>query len=233
MLVLLVQQDMREELQDMINTYRVEKFLGELYEENSYLCIHTETNDAIIIDPATEQIASYVQKHNIKVQAILVTHAHADHILAVDYYVEKYGVPVYAHQTEARKFADPELNLSVRYDGVGISIYAKAIELKGVHSTITLPSFTIEYFLLPGHSQGNLMYHIPQTKMYFVGDSVFSDSIGRYDLPGSDLKAHVHALKKFETLPQDSKIYSGHGPIFRVKDLAKNDIYQRFVRVDF
>ncbi|MGL5042076.1 MAG: MBL fold metallo-hydrolase [Culicoidibacterales bacterium] len=213
------------------NKYRIESFISELAGERTYLCINTETNDAIIVDPSTLTLDKVVEGNKYKIRAILVTHGHFDHIFNVDYYEQKYNVPVYIHELEKAKLTDPSLHLG-SYSGFETFIVeATPIILKGGSSVIEIEGFPITYFLAPGHSVGNTVFMISDSNIYFVGDSVFKDSIGRYDLPGSNAKDHLFALRKYQELPAKSKIYPGHGKAFYVEELAENEVYQRFIQL--
>lgn len=229
MLVSLVLQDMREGLLNMNRAYKVIKEMGELFDENSFLCIDEDTQDAILIDPSTEKFTKIIDEQNLTLRAILITHAHIDHIFAVDYYSQKYDVPVYLHKDEKRKLKNPELNLSSQmYEPFYVESDALAInEREGI---IELPSFAIEYELMPGHSEGNLQFHLLDSNIYFIGDVAFKDSIGRFDLPGSNARAHYDSLMKVGKLPSDAIIYSGHGSKFTVDDLEQNAVYQQFIQ---
>lgn len=227
MLELLELLVMREDFLFMNKNYSVEKIISEVAAENTYLCINTETNEGILIDPATLAVDKKIVEHNVDVQAIFLTHAHFDHILEVDFFAKKYDVPVYIHENEKKKLTDPKLHL-----GPPTFIVETIPHIfKGGNSTITVSGFPIEYFLAPGHSEGNSLIHIQNTNIYFVGDSVFEDSIGRYDFPGSNTKDHVFALRKFQDLAPEMKLYPGHGKAFYVSALEKNEVYQRFIKL--
>ncbi|GBU10961.1 hypothetical protein AwErysi_05770 [Erysipelotrichaceae bacterium] len=212
-------------------SYEVIKFIGDLYEENTYICIHKPSKKVVVIDPGTDMAIQYICDNNLEVEAILLTHGHIDHILKTDSYVEKFNTPVYIHVLEKRKLTDPALHLGSLGGFENFTVSAKPITFKGANGLLHLPNFAIEFFLAPGHSEGNTIFHIVDTNSYFVGDSVFKDSIGRYDLPGSNARDHLFALKKMTTLPQHAKLYSGHGGIFRVSDLEKNEVFQRFIDI--
>jgi glyoxylase-like metal-dependent hydrolase (beta-lactamase superfamily II) len=199
--------------------------------ERTYLCINLKTNDAVLIDPSTIEMDKIIELNNYNVRAILLTHGHFDHIFSVDYYAQKYNVPVYIHALEKDKLTDPTLHLGAYSGHKSFIVETLPKVLKGGNSIIKIEGFTFIYFLAPGHSVGNTIFNIEHTNIYFVGDSVFKDSIGRYDLPGSNAKEHLFALRKYQDLPAKSKLYPGHGKSFYVEELSENEVYQRFIQL--
>lgn len=209
------------------NSFTVIKFIGDLYGENSYLCINNETNEAMIIDPGTLAVHNHlINNPELKLVAVLLTHGHSDHILCTDFYVKTYQVPLYIHEKDAWKLLDATGNLSTW--GTPFIVESTPMTLKNKTGHLTIASFNITYQLAAGHSEGQVIYHLTDTNMYFVGDTVFEDSIGRYDLPGANAKAHYDTLMWIERLPAESKLYAGHGRIFLQKALATNAVFQAF-----
>ena len=230
MLELLVQQDMQEVLQYMTKRYEIIQKTGELFEQNSFLCIDLEQNVGVLIDPATEAFTEVLETRSITLAAVILTHGHIDHIYKVDYYAEKYNVPVYIHQLEVQKLQRPEMNLSAQMMATPFVVATKPVALTGNKGTIPLDKMDVTYEVRAGDSEGNIMLRIADTNICFVGDSVFKDSIGRYDLPGSNTRAHHDALTLL--LEQDPKdiLYSGHGPKTTVANLATNMVLQQFLK---
>lgn len=221
------QHVMQEVLQHMSNLEiirKVETTAG----ENTYLCINTETKDAILIDPSTREIEKAILENECQLQAIVLTHAHFDHILEVDYFANTYDIPVYVHALEARKLSDPMLNLSAQmYQPIIVD--AKPTILNGQEGSFEIEGFQLKYEVRDGHSEGNLMIQVNNEPIYFVGDSIFATSIGRYDLPGSDARAHHASLTKFVEEQRDGTFYSGHDLPFTKEDMKNNPVLSQFL----
>ncbi len=180
--------------------------------ENSYVVGCEETKEAVVIDPGAEpdKILAAAEKHGLKIIRIINTHAHIDHIGAVQEIKEKTGVEFHLHETEKPlvEAYDQQCSMfGVRFgrkpevDGFineGDKIKVGNLEATAIHT--------------PGHSPGGLCFDFGEA--VFVGDTLFMGSIGRTDLPGGDHKTLIDNIKnKLLVLPSDTRAYSGHGPV--------------------
>lgn len=192
--------------------------LGPL-QTNCYLLSRDDGN-CLIVDPGEEpeKITQYIDRASLKPVAILLTHAHFDHIGAVDPIREKYGIPVYIHKKEKDWLTDPALNGSHKYfPGHGIS--AKPAEhLIAAEQEMTIGGFPIKVFETPGHSPGSVSFYFENGGIVVSGDALFQMSIGRTDLPGGN---HAVLLKsihdKLLTLPEETIVLPGHGPATTIR----------------
>lgn len=181
-----------------------------LFTENTYII--NEGKDAFIIDPGAslDKIKSYIEKKDLNVKAVLLTHGHFDHILYINEVVEEYKCPVYLHKDERNFLFDPTLNLSSSIDK---KIVFKEKELINAFETpyqIKLGNETINVLHTPGHSRGSVCYEYGT--VVFTGDTLFRGSIGRSDLPTSNSNAlNASLLKIIETYHDNTLIYPGHG----------------------
>ena len=181
-----------------------------LFTENTYII--NEGNDAFIIDPGAslKQIKSYIEKKDLTVKAVLLTHGHFDHILYINEVVEEYKCPVYLHKDERNFLFDPTLNLSSTIDK---KIVFKEKELIHTFETpyeIKLGEETIHVLHTPGHSRGSVCYEYGT--VVFTGDTLFRGSIGRSDLPTSNSDAlNASLIKIINTYHDNTLIYPGHG----------------------
>ncbi|MCA1054815.1 MBL fold metallo-hydrolase [Rossellomorea aquimaris] len=186
--------------------------LGPL-QTNCYI-LWDDANRCLIIDPGAEgeKLVSWLDAQNLKPVAILLTHAHFDHIGAVDTVRNTYHVPVYLHEKEAEWLIDPGLNGSGLF-GMGNIQTAPADHLLSSEKTLSIGGFTLGLFETPGHSPGSLSYYVQSEGIVFAGDTLFMGSIGRSDLPGGNHEQllssiHDHLL----TLPESTAVLPGHGP---------------------
>lgn len=210
------------------NKYHIYQREGRLYGENSYLIVN-ENQRGFLVDPATDAFIPFIKENEIKLEAIILTHAHSDHILSVDEYAMMYNIPLYIHENEVEKLRRSELNLSLASDPIVVKTLP--ISLKGKKGKQKIGSFFVTYDLYAGHSEGNILIGIEGEKFYFCGDCVFADSIGRYDLPGSNAREHYYSLQKIMNLPDNIYFYPGHGTGFYQKDLLTNNVLQRFLKL--
>jgi len=186
--------------------------LGPL-QTNAYILIN-EQNECLIFDPGSEgeKLVTKIEELKLKPLAILLTHAHFDHIGAVDIVREHFQVPVYIHENEKEWLKDPALNGSQFFMSQMITA-KEADEIIKNEMSLTIGSFQFEVYETPGHSPGSISFYCEKAGAVFSGDALFKGSIGRTDLPGGnhqELLQSVHA--KLLTLPEDTVVLSGHGP---------------------
>lgn len=187
--------------------------------ENCYLVIKNKKEredykEALIIDPGKEyeKIVSAIETHQVKPVAIAITHAHYDHIESVDMIREKYNIPVYIHQIEKDFLGDIERNLSSRHEPDFVVIKPADVIFEQT-GQVNIAGFECRIELIPGHSPGSVVYIFEEQGFAIVGDTLFKGGCGRTDLPFSTSHAELMAgIRKYLiTLPQDTKIYPGHG----------------------
>lgn len=176
-------------------------------ETNCYLVADKSTGKACLIDPAgaTSQIKRELKKDNLKLEFIINTHGHGDHILAN----KDYGVPIYIHRLDADFLNDPGLNLSKMFM-LGITS-PKAERLLEDGEIIKLGNLSIEVLHTPGHTPGSISLKVGE--VVFTGDALFAGSVGRTDFEYGDDELLISSIrKKLFSLDDDTVIYPGHGP---------------------
>lgn len=180
-------------------------------ETNCYIL--RQDNQALIIDPSgePEQIKKALTQSNLQPVAVLLTHAHFDHIGALDEIVSHYDLPVYIHQAEVKWLADPLLNGSGKYAELP-NISSTVVPEKLAQGEFTIGKFSMTVLETPGHSPGSLSFYFKEQGFIVSGDVLFQGSIGRTDLRGGDLKVLMQSItRKLLVLPEDTIVYSGHG----------------------
>jgi hydroxyacylglutathione hydrolase len=179
--------------------------------ENAYVVGCEETKEAVVIDPGAEpeRIIAAIDKHKLKVTRIINTHAHIDHIGAVEAIRKAKGAKFLLHETEA-PFVE-SYDQQCRFFGVRFGDKPGIDGFLNEGDTITVGNLKAEVLLTPGHSPGGLCFNFGWS--VFAGDTLFMGSIGRTDLPGGDYDMLIGNIKtKLLTLPPQTKVYSGHGP---------------------
>ena len=178
---------------------------------NSYLLING--NSAVLIDVgfSPEEIIEYLQANDLELKAILLTHAHLDHIGGIDEVREVFDVPLFLHQLEKSWLSDPVLNGSEFLPHFGkVTCKPTTIELLSGDTVLEIDDFSFTVIHTPGHTPGGLCYLV--NSWLFTGDSLFNRSIGRTDMLGGDSKSLLKSIKdKLFSLPNRVNVYPGHG----------------------
>ncbi|GFN33054.1 MBL fold metallo-hydrolase [Paenibacillus xylaniclasticus] len=190
----------------------IESFqLGPL-QTNCYLLTDDSGQRGIIIDPGMNPKRLLERIQNIHIEAIILTHAHFDHMGGVDEVRKAKGCPVYIHDLEADWLTNAQLNGSSRWSDVTPPLTTDPAEYAlDEGQTLELIGHRFSVMHTPGHSPGSVSLLCGND--LFSGDVLFRSSIGRTDLPGGrerDLYDSIH-LKLFK-LADDVVVYSGHGP---------------------
>lgn len=178
---------------------------------NCYLFSCSETKKAVIIDPGADgkRIYRWVLEKGLKVEYILITHGHVDHIGAVDDLRELLGdVLVGIHVDDAEMLTDARKNLS-SYVGQGIAL-KKADLLLQDGQELVIGQERIKVISTPGHSPGGVCFLCSEG--LFSGDTLFAGSIGRTDFPGGSMNQLLDGVKKkLLILPENTRVFPGHG----------------------
>jgi hydroxyacylglutathione hydrolase len=192
---------------------------------NCYI-ISNDSKECLIFDPGEEsgRIIALLKKKEFKPLAILLTHAHFDHIGAIDDLREVFGIPVYLHELEKDWLSRPNLNGSGKYAMVPDYRMKDADILLGGEKELGIGSFSMDVFHTPGHSPGSLSYSFREEGFAIVGDTLFRGSIGRTDLvDGSEKKLLQSIQESLLTLPEHMVLFPGHGPETTPEQERKNN----------
>ncbi|KXZ18502.1 MBL fold metallo-hydrolase [Bacillus nakamurai] len=180
---------------------------------NAYFLI-SEDQSCLIFDPGGEpdKINNYIKEKNLKPLAILLTHAHFDHIGALDEVRDKWNVPVYLHKNEEKWLEDPSLNGSGILRGIAVTARPAERLIEG-DGTLDIGPFHLETLFTPGHSPGSVSYYMKDADLVISGDVLFQGGIGRTDLHGGSQEVLLESIhQKLLTLPEHTLVLSGHGP---------------------
>lgn len=177
---------------------------------NTYLAVNEEEGKAVLIDAGVSpsQVLKYLQEHGLKLEAVLLTHGHPDHLLGLKEIVEATGAPAYMHPADAEMVrAIPPMLLRM----LGLENLELPDEFLPLEDGQELELGGMKFKVLhtPGHSEGSVCFLTDG--VLFDGDLVFRGSIGRTDFPGGSMQTLLRSVKeKVFTLPGDTRILPGH-----------------------
>lgn len=198
--------------------------VGPVY-TNCYIVNKEGSASCLVVDPGDEgeKIASYIKKKNLSCEGILLTHGHFDHITGVSELISLVGGKVYACEKERELLMDPHLNASA-LTGREVALEPEILLRDGQHFETAGLAFRVIH--TPGHTKGGCCYYSEEEKILFSGDTIFMESIGRTDLPTGNGRELLDSVRnKVLALPDDVKIYPGHGPETNVAYEAANNPY--------
>lgn len=184
-----------------------------------------EPAPCVVIDPGAEagRVSAAVRRAGLRVETVLLTHAHADHIGGVAEILADWpGAVLACSEKTSQRAVDPQLNLSVYLgDPVTCPPAGRVLRDGEAFSAAGMDWKAVE---LPGHEPGEMVYVLGDGVAAFTGDTVFAGSIGRSDFPGGNAGVLLAGIRRLlESLPPDAVLYPGHGPSTRVRDeLAHN-----------
>lgn len=185
----------------------LEKIIVGPMQVNCYILGCSSRSEAIVIDPGDEpeRIKDRLKKSGLKINCIINTHGHADHIGAD----AAFDVPVYIHRLDAPLLKDPQLNLSAML-GLKLDIPAP-VRLLEDGQKLKLGDIRLEVIHTPGHTPGGICLNAGE--FIFTGDTLFAQGIGRTDLPYASEKDLLDSIRsRLFSLAEGVIIYPGHGP---------------------
>jgi hydroxyacylglutathione hydrolase len=180
-------------------------------QENTYLIRREGSDRALIVDPGEEapRLLAAIDELGVKLDGILLTHTHFDHVGAVAPIAKATGAEVWVPEIEKGVLAD--IMSYVPWAGFGPFESWDAEHTLAGGETLELAGFEIDVIFTPGHSPGHVTFSIPDEKAVLSGDVLFQGSVGRTDLPGGDWNTLFESIRSLmDTLPEDTTVYPGH-----------------------
>ena len=180
------------------------------YAENAYVVRFPETAEGFLVDPGDEadRIAEVIRRHNLTIRYILNTHAHVDHVLAVEAMKELTQAPFYLHEAEEpnlRSVVERALWSPGPVEPPVVDRYIRGGD------TFEVGGQTVRVLDTPGHSPGGVSLVVDN--VVFTGDALYAGSIGRIDLPGGSMEVLLESIRSaLFALPGETVVYPGHGP---------------------
>lgn len=190
---------------------RIERSIIGMCATNTYYAYNEENGRGFLVDPAGDapRIFARAEALGFRPEAILLTHGHFDHILAVDEVRERYAIKAYIGRNEEQVLHSPELNLTAAFIGSPVAMDADVYVGDGQEFEIA--GYSVRALEIPGHTPGGICYYIQEENLVFSGDTLFNESIGRSDFPGGSASALVRGIKeKLYALPGATRVLPGH-----------------------
>lgn len=203
---------------------KVKQFQFNMFGVNTYIVWNPNTLEAVVIDPGMiephEQniFDRYIEEKSLKITMLINTHLHIDHLFGDNYVKAKYHLSIKANVGDA--FLGERVLQQARM--FGLPQFMESVEIDD-NLTEEMPlqvcGEIMQVYEVPGHSPGSVALYFPKSGILFTGDALFKQSIGRTDLAGGDYSQLIHSItNKLLTLPQNTLVYPGHGPITTIGD---------------
>ena len=195
---------------------QIKTFTFNPFGENTYILYDEHTLACMIVDPGChnraeeQELSAYISDYHLKPELLVNTHCHIDHIMGNGYVSSKYKLPLHMHKDE-EKTMEHSKGWGKMY---GLEIGPQPDERIYINEgdELKLGSYIFELLFTPGHSIASLSIYCKEAATLVAGDVLFRQGIGRYDLPGGDFEILEQSIKtKLYTLPDDTKLYPGHG----------------------
>jgi hydroxyacylglutathione hydrolase len=195
----------------------IKTFVFNPVQENTYI-LFNEKKEACIIDPGCyfeeerNTLTLFIEENGLKPILLVNTHCHLDHVFGNKYVAEKWGLKPHIHPKE-KPVLDNALTAAERYD-LPFDNYTGDVVFIKEKQTIQIGDDELDISFVPGHSPGSISFYYEPGKFVIGGDVLFNGSIGRTDLDGGDFDTLINSIQtQFFTLPDETKVYSGHGPV--------------------
>lgn len=193
----------------------IKSFAFNPFSENTYVVFNDRQN-AFVVDPGnfsdteTQSLEKFIAENKLKIRNILLTHAHIDHVLGLQWAFDKYKVPVLMHELD---FEVLERNpMSARQFGFFFKPFEGEIKYLNENDTVSLDEDELKVLHIPGHSPGSVGFYSKSQNFAVCGDVLFEGSIGRTDLYKGDHAQLLDSIRtKLFTMDDETKIYNGHG----------------------
>lgn len=193
----------------------LQSFAFNPFSENTYV-LYNEQKNAFLIDPGnfneheTQTLGNFISANGLNIKNIVLTHAHIDHVLGLQWAYDKFKVPVIMHKIE-KEILDRN-PMSARQFGFFFKPFEGEINFISENEILKLDEDELKVYHVPGHSPGHVAYHCEKQKFVISGDVLFQGSIGRTDLYKGDHQALLESIRtKLFILEDETEVYSGHG----------------------
>lgn len=193
---------------------QIKSFEFSPFAENTYV-LYDETKEAVVVDPGAytqaekEQLKGFIEDNGLKLKAVILTHAHLDHIFGAAYLKRNFGVEIFMHPLEKPILADFENRCKMW--GIPGAEPVEADKYFEEGDVFEFGNQKLDIIYVPGHAPGHVAFINKNTDTVVSGDTLFKRSIGRTDLPMGDYDTLINSIKtKLFALPDHYKVFAGH-----------------------
>ena len=192
-------------------------------ETNAYIVGDEETKKAIIVDPGDEpdRILDEVKSHDLQVESVICTHAHFDHIGAAGDIKKETGAKILLHKSDLEAYGLAKDQAA--FWGYSIDDLTGPDDFIDEGDEVSVGNLCFKVMHTPGHSRGGICLH--GEGVIIAGDTIFQGSVGRTDFPGGSIEELKTSFRRIIELPEQTKIYSGHGPETTVGNERKYNFF--------
>lgn len=196
------------------------------FSANSYL-VYNKSNECVLIDCGStlNTIIRFISSNSLKLKALLLTHGHFDHIRGIPNLIKHFGYfDIYISKYDEELLKEPGLNCS-KFNCENVKLDIKVKTLNNLEELNFGDNLKFEVIETPFHTDGSVCYLDKMENALFSGDTLFKNSIGRYDLVTSNQSLVYDSLEKLKYLNENLVVYPGHGEITTLKDELKNNVF--------
>jgi len=211
---------------------KVEKFVFSPFSENTYVIWDDETKETIIVDPGCSDeseeniLTEFISANELTIKYLINTHCHIDHIFGCAFIKEKYNPTFLIPEGDLPLLQNADKQAEMF--GVEIKIPPKPDQYLSEELVLTLNQSEIKFICTPGHTPGEFCIYLEKEKILISGDVLFKESIGRTDLWGGNYDTLINSIKtKLLILPNEVKVYPGHGEETSIGEEKKNNPFLR------
>ena len=211
--------------------FTVKAFTFSPVQENTYV-LYNDKGNAFIIDPGCyfeeerDTLAQFLQQNKLQPVKLLNTHCHLDHVFGNKWIYETFGLELHLHPTEQQVLAfapTSGLMWNLPFDN-----YNGPFHFLNAGDELLLDSDQLTVLFAPGHSPGHVCFYCKAQGFVIGGDVLFRESIGRTDLPGGNHETLLNSIRtQLFTLPDETVVYSGHGPTTTIGYEKRNNPFLR------
>lgn len=210
---------------------KIDTIISAFFEENAYVFYLPGRDDCLVVDPGgdTEQLIAHLDQKGLTPAAILNTHGHGDHILGNEGLKKRFAdCPLVIGSGDADKLTDANKNLSA---SIGLPMVSPPADVTvDDGQTYSAAGFDLQVREIPGHTAGHVVFLLSDQSppVVFVGDVIFCGGIGRTDFPDGDFEQLALGIRtKLYDLPDETRLYPGHGPPTTVGEEKRSNPFVR------